>query len=38
MGFNVDGEMITAEKITCTVHPSALQMVVGPEYPHPTRT
>lgn len=33
MGFNVDGEMITAEQITCTVHPAALQMIVGPAYP-----
>ena len=38
MGFNVDGEMDTAEKVTCTIHPAALRMIVGPEYPHPTAT
>jgi diacylglycerol kinase (ATP) len=36
MWFNVDGELLTKEPITCTVRPQALRVIVGPDYlPNP---
>jgi diacylglycerol kinase (ATP) len=32
MWFNIDGELLTQEPITCTVQPQALRVIVGPEY------